>query len=105
MIVYEFYLKDEVKGQAFEALCDTFYKIPNPIARKVDGQTGSAVYSVSRNPNTHWVQLLVDDNTPEGIITAIEAKIAGLCDTKFAKYTSPHDNLAPLERKRAEIGI
>jgi hypothetical protein len=101
MFVYEFYLKDEVKGQAFEDLCDTFYKIPNPITRKVDGQTGSAVYAVSRNPNTNWVQLLVDDNTSEGILTAIEAKINGLCDAPFNKYSDPHDNIAPREKPRA----
>jgi hypothetical protein len=106
MIVYEFYLKDAVKGQAFDVLCNTFYKLGNVgKPRKVDGVDGSAVYAISRNPNTNWVQLLVDDNTPEGILTAIEAKINGLCDTTFAKYSSPHDNLAPIERKRAEIGV
>jgi len=104
MIVYEFYLKDPFKTQVFETLCDSFYKLGNA-TRKVDGILGSCVSAVSRNPNTNWVQLLVDDNTPSAIITAIEAKINGLCDTTFSKYTDTHDNIAPIERKRAEIGI
>ena len=103
MIVYEFYLKDQFKTQAFETLCDSFYKIGNA-TRKADGIIGSCVYAVSRNPNTNWVQLLVDDNTPSAIITAIEAKINGLCDTTHKKYTDPNDNIAPIERKREEIG-
>ena len=105
MIVYEFYLKEAFKEQAFEALCESFYVIGAKITRKVDGVNGSAVYSVSRNPLTHWVQLLVDDNTPTAIITTIEAKINGLCDTTFAKYPDPKDNIAPIERKREEINI
>jgi len=105
MIVYEFYLKGEFKDQAFDELCDAFYKIPNPVSRKVDGVKGSAVYSVSRNMDTNWVQLLVDDNTPAGIITAIEARISSLQDETFIKYTNSQDNVAPQERPRKRIGV
>jgi hypothetical protein len=105
MIVYEFYLKEAFKAQSFEALCESFYGIGTTITRKVDGASGSAVYAVSRNPATHWVQLLVDDNTPTAILTAIEAKINGLCDTSFAKYTDPKDTIAPIERKREKVGV
>ena len=104
MIVYEFYLKDAVKGQVLETLSGSFSVLGN-VVRKVDGASGSCVYAVSRNPSTHWVQLLVDDNTPTAIITAIEAKINGLCDTTFAKYSDSKDTIAPMERKRGEIGI
>lgn len=105
MIVYEFYLKDAEKGKAFDALCDSFCKIPNPIIRKVDGATGSAVYAVSRNPNTQWVQLLVDDNTPANILNAIEAKIEALSDQPCDKRTFAYHNVAPSERKRTDIKI
>jgi hypothetical protein len=115
MIVYEFYLKEAFKAQAFDVLCDSFYKLGNVAAGKrwdnpKDPETGaavaaSAVYAVSRNSATNWVQLLVDDNTPTGIITAIEAKINGLCDTTFTKYSDSKDNIVPMERKRGEIGI
>jgi hypothetical protein len=100
MIVYEFYLKDAVKAQAFDVLCNSFIALGN-CTRKVDAINGSCVYSVSRNPSTHWVQLLVDDNTPEGILAAIEAKINGLCDAPFNRYSDPHDNIAPREKPRA----
>jgi hypothetical protein len=107
MIVYEFYLKDEFKAQAFDALCDAFYKLGNVAdARKVDrAEKGSAVYAVSRNPATNWVQLLVDDNVPKEVIGAIEARIQGLCDTKPAKYSSPEDHIAPPERPRNIVGV
>ena len=107
MIVYEFYLKEEFMEQAFQSLCDSFYGVgvEEPFKRKVDDTEGSAVYSVSRNALTMWVQLLVDDNTPEPIIRAIEARINGLCDTTFSKYASADDHVAPMERPRVEIGI
>lgn len=107
MIVYEFYLNDAFKARAFEALCDSFTKLGNVgKARKVDGVDGPAIYAVSRNPNTNWVQLLVEDDTPGAIITAIESKIDGLCDTtKFAKFSHAQHNIAPAEGKREEIGI
>lgn len=102
MIIYEFWLKEQFKTQAFEALCSAFYKLGNVgELRKTDGVEGSAVYSVSRNLNTHWVQLLVDDNTPEAIITAIEARINGLKDDEpLRKYDDElHDN-SPMEMPR-----
>lgn len=105
MIVYEFYLGDQFKDQAFNALCDGFYGLGVAASRKVDGIDGSAVYSVSRNPATRWVQLLVDDNTPEAILTAIEARINGLSDGAFARYEDPDDHVAPMERSREEVGI
>jgi hypothetical protein len=105
MIVIEFYLKSGVPEEAFETLCNTFYNIPSPIVRRVDGQTASAVFAVSKNPNTRWVQLLVDDNAPVEVITAIEARIQGLCDTKPAKYTSAEDHVAPPERPREVVGV
>lgn len=104
MIVYEFYLKDEFKDEPFDALCESFYRLGN-VTRKVDGAEGSAVYAVSRNPATNWVQLLVDDNTPQPILTAIEARINGLCDTRPARYTSEQDHIAPIERRREVIGV
>lgn len=104
MIVYEFFLRGVFKAQVFEVLCESFYGLGN-VLRQVDNSESSCVYAVSRNPETSWVQLLVDDNTPEGIITAIEAKIAGLSDGEFAKYASLEDNIAPMERPRKEIGI
>ena len=105
VIVYEFYLKSEFRRQAFDALCKSFYGLGTAITRKVDDADGSAVYAISRNPSTHWVQLLVDDNTPQPILTAIEARINGLCDTRFARYTGEQDNVAPVERRREVIGI
>ena len=105
MIVYEFYLREEFKDQAFEALCEGFYGLGTAISRKVDGASGSAVYSVSRNSKTKWVQLLVDDNTPEGILTAIEARINGLSDGAFARYSGEEDHEAPGERAREEVGV
>ena len=104
MIVYEFYLKDEFQTEAFDTLCDSFYQLGN-VTRKVDRVNGSAVYTVSRNPTTNWVQLLVDDNTPQPILTAIEGRINGLCDTRFARYAAKQDNIAPIERRREVIGI
>lgn len=104
MIVYEFYLADNFKEQAFDALSNSFFGLGD-VSRKRGSVRGCAVYSVSRNPNTHWVQLLVDDNTPEGLITAIESRVKDLCDTQFAKYIEAEDNVAPMERSREEIGI
>lgn len=103
MKVYEFWLKEE-SAQPFEELCESFYKIGEPIIRKadegtmLDGIKGSAVHSISRNPNTHWVQLLVDDNTPQTTIIVIEARINGLMDDEpFRKYEDDMDNYAPIE--------
>lgn len=101
MIVYEFYLKASEQAsetKTFEVLSDGFLKIGSAMLRKVDGSMGSAAYSISRNLATHWVQILVDDNTPQGIITALEARINGLCDTPFVKYTDPNDRVAPIEK-------
>ena len=101
MIVYEFWLKEQFKEEAFETLTDGFGKIGNPFLRKIDNEMGSAVYSVSRNPRTHWVQLLVDENTPQSTITAIEARINELKDdTPSRKYRDDTDNNAPIETSK-----
>lgn len=118
MIVYEFWLKDEFQSQAFEALVQSFYTIGGVFKRRVDGHIitpdfyhdgsphpdagknhlGPAVYSVSRNVNTHWVQLLVDENTPQPIITAIEARINGLKDNEpLREYGDDAHYEAPIE--------
>lgn len=108
MIVYEFWLKEQFKAQAFETLCDTFYKMGNVMGRwddprdeNGDPKEATCVYSVTRNPGTHWVQLLVDDGTSQSIITAIEARINGLKDSEtFRKYDDGTDNDAPIETPR-----
>jgi len=123
MIVYEFWLKEQLRNQTFDALCEGFYKIGGKIIRKVDNGAveldtfwdwdieefvpnpkagelirDSAVYSTSRNPDTRWVQLLVDDNATQPIITAIEARIDGLKDDEpFRKYVDDMDNNSPIE--------
>lgn len=99
MIVYEFWLKEQFKEQPFEVLCDNFYKI-GTMEGRWDNPTGegTCVYAVSRNPITHWVQLLVDDNTPAPFITAIEARINGMKDDyPVRKYTSEENSIAPME--------
>jgi len=126
MKVYEFYLRDQFRSQAFDTLCDSFYRIGSHFVRVVDeggvysdvkkgendiefphpkaGQAviGPAVYSISKNPNTHWVQLLVDDNTPPTTTTAIEARIAALKDDNDPLRTfedEDHHN-TPMETPR-----
>ena len=70
----------------------------NPTDEFLNPIDASPVYTVSRNPNTHWVQLLVDDNTPAQFITAIEARINGLSDDEpMRKYTDDTPNTAPIE--------
>lgn len=101
MKVYEFWLKEEFKAQAFEAIVDSFNNIGGTLLRKVDNEVGPPVYSVSRNQESHWVQILVDDNTPQGILTAIEARINGLKDeTESRSYQGENDNVAPMEREK-----
>lgn len=100
MIVYEFYLRDEFKANPFESLCMGFYQIGGGFKRKVDGVVGSGVYAVSRSFRSHWVQLLVDDNTPDATLTAVESRINGLMDERdFDAYPSPYDQIAPPERR------
>jgi len=101
MKVYEFWLKDAFRDQAFEALAESFYNIGGHFERAVDGAIAGAVYAVSRNLNTHWVQLLVDDNTPPATLTTIEARINGLSDDEpMRAYTDPNDHVAPMERRK-----
>lgn len=108
MIIYEFWLSPTFREQAFEVLCDGFYNLGRMMGRwdNPEDEVGNpidapCVYAVSRNPNTHWVQLLVDDNTPSGFITAIEARINGLKDDHpMREYTSPQNNVAPMERPK-----
>jgi len=90
MIVYEFWLKEQFKSQAFEDLCKSF-----------DMGKDEYVFSISRNSNTHWVQILVGDTTPEPVITAIDAKINGLKDDEpLRKYNDDKDNDTPIETPR-----
>ena len=106
MIIYEFWLKSAFREEAFEALCDSFYNLgrmngrwDDPRDDQGDPVEGTCVYAVSRNQNTHWVQLLVDDNTPQPIITAIETRINGLKDEEpLRKYFDEHNNMTPEER-------
>jgi len=102
MLVYEFYLKD--RRLAFESLCDTFYAlgtVGKGVKRKADGaEDGTCVYAVSFNANTGWVQLLVDDSTPNNIIEAIEAKIKGLSEGYMTKDAYPFHDVAPLEKPK-----
>lgn len=120
MKVYEFYLKSESQAQTFEALCDSFNRMGSHFERAVDkgiypdltinaegkevphakaGQPiiGNAVYSVSRNPHTHWVQLLVDDNTPSATIMEIEAQIAALKDGSLRTFEDELHSSSPME--------
>ena len=93
MIVYEFYLRDQFKEQAFEALCNSFYLL-------------GGVYSVSRNFETDWIQLLISGGTSQAIYTAIEGKINGLSDAGgFSRYVAYNEGKAPPERPREAIGI
>jgi len=86
MIVYEFWLREQFKGQAFEILGNNFKKV-TPI-----------VYAISRNPRTHWFQLLFPDDTPQPTITVIEAIINGLKDDEpFRKYVDDLENSVPIE--------
>lgn len=108
MIVYEFWLKEQFRTQAFDALCNGFYNLGNMMNRwdnPKDANGNSverpSVYAVSRNPQTHWIQLLVDGNTPEVIVTAIENRIKELKGgDPFRKYTDDRDNSAPIETPR-----
>lgn len=104
MIVIEFYMKSA--EEAFDVLCYTFFTVADPILRKVDGSMGAAVYSVSRNPKTGWVQLLVDDHVTEPILNAIKARVKGLSDTgDLAEYVDERDNISPIERARKEVRV
>lgn len=122
MIVYEFWLKDQSQLETFESMCDRFYIIGGKILRKIDeGMVkldyhieeddikvpvegagdpvmGSPVYGISRNYETHWVQLLVDDNTLPATIIEIETKINELKDTEsFRTYTDEKHFHTPIE--------
>jgi len=97
MKVIEFYLS---VPQAFETLCSTFYTIGGKFKRKVDGASASAVYAVSYNSQTGWVQLLIDDNAPQGTLNAVMAAASGLASAQPEQYQGDKDYLAPMERKR-----
>lgn len=104
MIVVGFYIKKGIPENDFEILCKTFYTLGNIAKRKVDDAEGSAVYAISYNKDTSWVQLLIDDNTTEDILRIIRAKVEGLSDNgKFVEYRDPNDRIAPPERKREKI--
>jgi len=108
MQVIEFYLKSNEVN--IEGLSDTFYQIPNPIKRRIDGETASAVFAISLNEKTRWVQLLVDEDTPSEILDAIRSKATGLSDNeKIAEYHSDEGLvtgqviIAPRERPRENL--
>jgi len=107
MKVVEFYLKSGVPEEAFEALCDGFYRIGPPARRRIDSEVANPVFAVSRNPSTRWVQLLIDEDTPGPVLTAILNKAKGLSDDGQAdQYDSPEGTVtgstvkAPPERPR-----
>lgn len=105
MIVIEFYLKTKITREEFPELVDAFIKIPTPpepFTRKFGGTSGPAVYAVSYNPDTGWVQLLVDNNVPDGILTAIRSKASELAEKIAKDYVASHDHIAPLEEKPEE---
>ena len=110
MQVIEFYLKSNAPKGNIEGLSDTFYQIPNPIKRRIDGETASAVFAISLNEKTRWVQLLVDEDTPSGILDAIRSKAEGMSDNeKIAEYHSDEGLvtgqviIAPRERPRENL--
>jgi len=107
MQVIEFYLKSNAPKGNIEGLSDTFYQIPNPIKRRIDGETASAVFAITLNENTRWVQLLVDEDTPSETLDAIRSKAEGMSDNeKIAEYHSEEGLvtgqviIAPRERPR-----
>lgn len=120
MKVYEFYMKTEQQKISFESLCETFYSLGIKVKRKVDGAIGSPVYSISWNPKTQWIQLLVDDNADASSLTAIETAIKNYSDwndldtvskeayVEFDKRESSIDsslvdNIAPMERPKSQV--
>ena len=110
MQVIEFYLKSDSPEGTIEKLSDTFYSIPNPIKRRIDGETASAVFAISLNEKTRWVQLLVDEDTPSEIFNAIRSKAEGMSDNeKIAEYHSEEGLvtgqviIAPRERPRENL--
>ena len=108
MLVYEFWLKEQLRREALDAIYESFEATGKMSGRWDDprDETGDptkapCVYSISRNQRTSWVQLLVDINTPAAVITAIEGKINGLKDdAPVRKYTSDRDDVAPIETPR-----
>jgi len=105
MIVYEFYLKESEQAQQFETLCANLSQIGNKVTRKADDQNASPIFAISRNPNTEWVQVCVDENTPGASITLIETGVSQLHDTTFKKYSHAEDSKAPIERTREQLEI
>ena len=105
MIVYEFYLKESEQAQQFETLCANLSQIGNKVTRKADNKNASPIFAISRNPNTEWIQVCVDENTPGASITLIETGVSQLHDTTFKKYSHAEDNKAPIERTREQLMI
>lgn len=120
MKVYEFYMKTEQQKISFDSLCDIFFTLGNIIRRKVDDTDRKPVYSVSWNPKTQWVQILVDDNADASSLTAIETAIKNYSDwndldtvskeayVEFDKRESSIDsslvdNIAPMERPKSRV--
>ena len=119
MKVYEFYLNTLSRAKTFDELCSDLYGIGSAFVRVIDagsiypdfekdeitphpkaGQlvTGSAVYSISYNESTYWMQILVDDNTSIATITTIEALVNTLKDTDPVRsYADTSHNYAPIE--------
>lgn len=105
MKCYEFWLREQFREQPFTALCGGFYNLGRASGLVYDPRDeddnpieGPCVYAISWNENTHWIQLLVDDNTPQPIITAIEARINGLKDNEpLREYGDDAHYEAPIE--------
>ena len=119
MKVYEFYIDSSSWAKTFDDLTSSFYIIGSKFVRVIDKGsvyrefekdgitphskagllvTGSAVYGISLNEITHWMQLLVDDNATPPIITSIEAMIDTLKDTgSIITYDDELHTEAPIE--------
>lgn len=86
MRVYEFWLRDVFRDELIETLAVTFLRLHDDI------------FSLSRNPRTHWVQLLARDSLPSAMDIALRGRISGLSDaTPLRFYISPGESIAPME--------
>jgi hypothetical protein len=88
MIVWEFWLNDTYQDIDFDSLTTDFYSRGSKFTRKFDGEFGNPIMIMSRNPKTHWVQLLIDDDTPLAVLSLLETGIDIIRDSEpIRKYT------------------
>lgn len=92
MKVYEFWLKDECKSNTIQSLATAFLRLHDD------------VFSVSRNPKTHWVQVLARDKLPSATESILLSRIDELSENTqdIQKYASAGDSLAPMERRKEQ---